>query len=209
MVHGELVASVDKDRASATFPGARHDLHLRLHTSPSRRQTTQQLAISMHNTDMYQMYMRVNVAATKLHQSWEILGRRLQQPTSWRSPPDAIFQTPVGRRQGESRIRAGNGRACFDLGCPCVANVALACCLTFYAALPTGCRGALCVFGRPGGRPGPGREAIGGHAGNASVRWMRRNPVRTRAGVSLSTGSGGCHGSRQSVASLRASLSWV
>src|SRR5699024_3509650 len=85
----------------------------------------------------------------------------------------------------------------------------LACCLTSHAAFPMGWTGALVSFGRPRGRPGPGLEAIGAHAGATNVWWMRRNPARTRAGVSFSEGRGLCQGNWQSAASGRARRSWV
>lgn len=63
-------------------------------------------------------------------------------------------------------------------------------------------------FERPRGRPGPGLEAIGAHAGVANIWWILRNQDRTRAGVSLSEGKGLYQINLQSVISGRARRSW-
>src|SRR5215469_3797015 len=79
----------------------------------------------------------------------------------------------------------------------------------FGLVLPTGWRGAFCLFFEPLGRPGPGTVVLVVLAGFQVACRARRKPARTRPGVISPGGWGGCQGSRVTAARRRASHSWA
>src|ERR1700735_3551881 len=66
--------------------------------------------------------------------------------------------------------------------------------------LPTGWRGALCLFFEPLGRPGPGLAVFGALAGVPAAARAQRNAARTRPGVISPAGTAGCQGRRAAAA---------
>lgn len=78
------------------------------------------------------------------------------------------------------------------------------------AFFPTSCRRAGWWFLELGGRPGPGREGLGGLAGRVVFGRRLRNPRWMRAGVGrCGSVAGFSHGRRRSWVRWCASRSWV